>query len=124
MPQIVLARNLHHEQIEFPSGIPCSPERRGGRGTSLHLQRGRPRDVTPEELEYIRTARPEVFVCLDVLPAPKVPSRTAKKLAAAQAAKAAQEAPESPDGVSTSAPSPKASGGRSGRKKRTGNNEG
>lgn len=71
MPRIVLARELQHEQIEFPSNMPFPVGRRGGRGSSLHLRRNSVRDVTSEELAHIREHRPEVFRCLDIVPEPR-----------------------------------------------------
>ena len=85
MPRVVLARDLKHEQIEFPQGMVAPEGRRGGDTSSLHLRRGAVRDVTAEELVYIRDHRPGVFRALDVLPEPRVPARVARKLAQAQA---------------------------------------
>lgn len=86
MPKIKLFSGRKHVQIEFPDSVPHPKGRRGGRGTSLHLQHGKVRDVTVEELDYICRERPEVYECLRVLPAPVVPGRTRRKLAAAQPA--------------------------------------
>lgn len=84
MPKIKLFSGRKHVQIEFPDSVPHPKGRRGGRGTSLHLQHGKVRDVTVEELDYICRARPEVYECLRVLPDPVVPGRTRRKLAAAR----------------------------------------
>lgn len=102
MPRIVLARDLKHEQIEFPKDLPAPEGRRGGDKSSLHLRHGSVRDVSQEELDYIRDNRPEVFRCLDVLPEPRVPSRVARKLARAQAS--AQAASRLPEGAPGKAP--------------------
>ena len=86
--QIVLKRDLHHEQVEFPDGMPRPEGRRDG---SLHLQRGKPRVVTVEEYAYIRSARPEIFRCLDRLPEPKASGRALRRIRQAVARKAAAE---------------------------------
>lgn len=83
MLKICLDRGFKHVQIEFPDDLPHPEGRRGGRGTSLHLQRNTYRDVTEEELAFIEATHPEVFRCLRVQRAATVNSRTARKLAAA-----------------------------------------
>lgn len=103
--QIVLKRELHHEQIEFPKDIPCPANRRGGRGSSLHLQRGKVRDVTQDELDWIKSNRPEVFRCLDVLPAPRQPSRAMRRIQQAQ--ERASAAARVPEPVEPAKPAPR-----------------
>lgn len=117
MPRIVLARHLSHDQVEFPPDTPCPPGRRGGRGSSLHLQRGKPRDVSVEELAYIRTHRPELAACLDVLPDPKVPGRTARRLQAAQEAEKRSASPLTPPAPSKSQEGEQEGRGRGPRKR-------
>lgn len=95
MPKIRLVKARKHLQIEFPDHLPHPEGRRGGRGSSLHLQRGTLRDVTPEELAYIEAEHPDVFACLQVFPEPVVPSRTRRRLeSAAQPAHEPATAPE------------------------------
>ncbi len=98
MPRIVLARDLQHEQIEFPEGTPFPEARRNGGSGALHLRRGSMRDVTPEELAYIREHRPEVFRCLDVLPEPKRSAALARKLASLERQKAREAAAAKAEG--------------------------
>lgn len=86
MPKIRLFRDRKHVQIEFPDSIPHPEGRRGGRGTSLHLQLGKVRDVTVEELDYILREHPAIYACLQVLPEGVVPGRTRRRLDAAHAA--------------------------------------
>lgn len=81
LARVMLARQRQHEQVEFPPGTPFPEGRRGGGKTSLHLRRGSVRDVTVEELEYIRKDLPELYACLDVLPAPKISSALKRRLA-------------------------------------------
>ena len=97
MPRIVLARNLQHEQVVFPEGTPHPTGRHGGGSGSLHLRRGSMRDVTPEELAFIKAERPEVYKCLDVLPEPKLSPALARKVASQkrQAARAAKSTSKS-----------------------------
>ena len=96
MPRIVLARELQHEQIEFPGDVPFPEGRRGGRGSSLHLRRNSVRDVTPEELAHIREARPEVYRCLDILPEPKPSAALLRRVKAEEKRASAKAAPAAP----------------------------
>lgn len=94
MPKIRLVKARKHLQIEFPDDLPHPDGRRGGRGSSLHLQRGTLRDVTPEELAFIEAEHPDVFACLQIFPEPVVSSRTRRRLAAAAAPPVPAKAPE------------------------------
>lgn len=105
MPRIVLARDYQHEQIEFPPGTPFPEGRRGGGTSSLHLRRSKIRDVTVEELDFIRQNHPQIFAACDLLPDPVVGNRTRRRLEAAQKAAAAAAQPEA---VPTKAPAKKA----------------
>ena len=96
MPKIRLVKNRKHVQIEFPADIPHPEGRRGGRGTSLHLQRNKVRDVTVEELDYLLREEPDVYACLQVMPAPTVSKRTARRLAAAALPEKPAAKPEKP----------------------------
>ena len=84
MPRIILARDRQHEQVEFPEGMPKPESRRSG---SLHLCRGVVRDVTAEELAFIKDKRPDIFKCLDQLPEPKVSALAKKRMKASGADK-------------------------------------
>ena len=84
MPKISLVRKFNHCQIEFPDTMPHPSGRRGGRGTSLHLQRNAYRDVTDEELAFIKETRPDIFASLRIHNPGVVPKRTKQRLAAAQ----------------------------------------
>ena len=86
MLKICLDKGFKHVQIEFPDDLPHPEGRRGGRGTSLHLQRHTLRDVTEEELAFIEATRPDVFACLRVHRDAPLGGRTARKLAAASKA--------------------------------------
>lgn len=97
MPRIVLARDLKHEQIDFPDDLPCPEGRRGGRKSALHLRRGSVRDISDAELAWLETNAPEILRCCDILPDPRVSSRAARKLkAAAEKAARAAKASEAP----------------------------
>lgn len=89
MLKICLKKVHKHVQIEFPPDLPFPPGRRGGRETSLHLQRGTYRDVTEEELAWIQTSDPALFSCLQVSRVQPLAKRTARRLAAANPPKVA-----------------------------------
>ncbi len=83
--KICLARTYNSVQVEFPADLPHPKGRRGGRGTSLHLARNVYRDVTQEELDFLREKHPAIFAALKVVETvPKgISKRTRRKLEAA-----------------------------------------
>ena len=96
MVKICLGPRFKHIQIEFPDSTPHPEGRRGGRGTSLHLRAGVYRDVTEEELAYIKILRPQVFASLKIQRPAPVSRRTLRKLKNAADAKAAAKKAAAP----------------------------
>ena len=87
--KVRLVRGFKNEQIEFPEQLGSPGARKSG---TVHFTRNRVVELSPGEAAWLEETEPELFAALEVLPAPAMSNRAARRFKAAADAEALKNA--------------------------------